>query len=136
MRLASNVHPIDELQTLIKNRFAEFNRRSKASRGRRYPPELRELICRGNAAGLLQKDLKRLSGMSQTAIRNTLSKARPEKAIRLEVVGIAPEAQQILMPLIIRLPSGVSIELSASTLLTETLLNSLAQIGGKDASSR
>jgi hypothetical protein len=50
MKLAASVQPVNDLQNLIKSRFAEFNRQSSPSRGRKYPPELRELICVNSGA--------------------------------------------------------------------------------------
>jgi hypothetical protein len=75
MKLAASVPSLNDLQNLIKNRFAEFNGQSSPSRGRKYPAELRELICRGSEAGIGPMDLRRLSGMSDTAIKCTLVSA-------------------------------------------------------------
>lgn len=120
MRLAANVREPDDLQATIKSRFQEFNRRSSPSTGRRYPNDLRELVQRGIAAGIRPADLKRLTGMSQTAIRYALAKAKPAKPRRLEVVGLAP-IQSASSSLVIRLPSGISIELSDASMLTPVL---------------
>jgi hypothetical protein len=137
MKLAASVQPVNDLQNLIKSRFAEFNRQSSPSRGRKYPPELRELICRGSAAGIGQMDLKRLSGMSDTAIRGTLAKAKakPVASRRLEVVDAPSVSEQRSKPLIVRFPSGVTIELADATLLTATLLGALGGLEVNHAAS-
>lgn len=120
MRLAASVPAPDDLQSIIKSRFQEFNRRSSPSRGRKYPNDLRNLVQRGIAAGIPPADLKRLTGMSQTAIRYARTKAQTAKPRRLEVVGMAL-VQLASRPLVIRLPSGISIELSDTAMLTPVL---------------
>ena len=141
MKPALANQPIAELQNLIKNRFAEFNRQSSPSRGRRYPPELRELVQRGHAAGIGPMELKRLSGMSETAIKyilakvKAIAKSKPLAPRRLEVVGLPFEPRQKLVPLIVRLPSGVTIEFSDASMLTATLLSALSSLEIKHATS-
>jgi hypothetical protein len=129
MKLAA-AQPLSELRDLIKNRFAEFNRHSSPTRGRKYPPELRELVCRGGAAGIRKSDLRRLTGMSETAITTALIKAKAKLPIprRLEVVGLPVESQPKPIPLIIRLPSGVTIELAHQEMLTAALLGALSSM--------
>jgi hypothetical protein len=139
MRLAASVQSSDDLQILIKNRFSEFNRRSAPSRGRKYPTELRELVCRGIAAGIRLVDMKQLTGMSVTAIRFALAKAKPEKSLkprRLEVVGLPAEMRPPSSPVIVRLPSGVCLELSDASMLSSALLHSLASLDVNHATSR
>ncbi len=138
MKLATASLPLAELEALIKNRFVEFNRHSSATRGRKYPPALRDLVCEGNAAGLSPSELRRLTGMSQTAIRCTLAKgkAKPAAPRRLEVVGSPAEPQKVLKPLVVRLPSGVTIELTDAAMLTPALLRSLAGLEVDHAASR
>jgi hypothetical protein len=80
MKLATAVQPLSELESHIKNRFAEFNRHSSATRGRKYPPALRDLVCEGIAAGIRPSDLHRLTGLSQTAIRSILAKSKTKPA--------------------------------------------------------
>jgi hypothetical protein len=135
MRLATSVQTPDDLQSLIKSRFQEFNRRSSPSTGRRYPNDLRELVQRGIAAGIRPGELKRLTGMSQSAIRSALSKAKPEKPRRLEVVGLPP-IQQASSSLIIRLPSGISIELPDASMLTSVLVAAQNSLEVNHAASR
>ncbi len=138
MKLATAVLPLSELETLIKNRFAEFNRHSSATRGRKYPPALRELVCEGSTAGISPSDLRRLTGMSQTAIKCTLAKAKVKPAAprRLEVVGSCAEPQKTLNLFVVRLPSGVTIELTDAAMLTPALLRSLAALEVDHAASR
>ena len=147
MRHASSIQAPDDLQNLIKNRFSEFNRRSAPSRGRKYPTELRELVCQGIAAGIRPVELKRLTGMSQTAIRFALSNAKPikpkmattsaklAKPRLLEVVGF-PSMGASISTLIIRLPSGISIELLDPSMLTPALQAAQSSLEVNHASSR
>ena len=139
MRLAASAQSSDDLQVLIKKRFSEFNRRSAPSRGRKYPAELRELVCRGMAVGIRLVDMKRLTGMSLAAIRSALSQAKPEKPLkprRLEVVGLPAEMRPPSSPVIVRLPSGVSLELPDASMLSSALLHSLASLEVNHAASR
>ena len=139
MKLATAVLPLSGLEALIKNRFAEFNRHSSATRGRKYPNALRELVREGGAAGIRPSDLRRLTGMSQTAIKCTLAKAKAKPKVaaprRLEVVGSPAEPVKVSNSLVVRLPSGVTIELIDSTMLTPALLRSLAGLEVNHAAS-
>lgn len=141
MTLASANQTITELQNLIKTRFTEFNRQSSPSRGRRYPPELRELVQRGHAAGIGPMELKRLSGMSETAIKcilvkvKSIAKSKPVASRRLEVVGLPFEPRQKMSPLTVRLPSGVTIEFADPSMLTATLLSALSSLEVRHATS-
>lgn len=138
MKLAAAAHPLSELQDLIKNRFSEFNRSSSPSRGRKYPPELRELVARGSAAGMSKKELRRLTGMSETAIIMALVKAKTKTPAprRLEVVDLPVGARLKPMPLIIRLPSGVTIELAHQEMLNAALLSALNSMEVNHVASR
>ena len=142
MKLATNSIPRD-IKSQIKDRFAEFNRKSAPSKGRKYPAELRELVRQGAISGIKPKDLKRLSGMSSTAIERaqsvTLSvdDARPVPPRRLQVVdAVSEQRQQVAAPFLIRLPSGVTIEMAGEAALTQTLLHTLASLEVKHAASR
>lgn len=139
MRLAASVQSPDDLQVLIQNRFSEFNRRSSPSRGRRYPAELRELVCRGIAVGIRLVDMKQLTGMSLSAIRSAVAQAKPGKPLkprRLEVVGLPAEMRPPSSPVIVRLQSGVSLELPDASMLSPALLHSLASLQVNHAASR
>lgn len=139
MRLAASVQSPDDLQVLIKNRFSEFNRRSSPSRGRRYPAELRELVCRGIAVGIRLVDMKQLTGMSLGAIRSAVAQAKPGKPLkprRLKVVGLPAEMRPPSSPVIVRLQSGVSLELPHASMLSPALLHSLASLEVDHAASR
>jgi hypothetical protein len=142
---------------LIKDGFAEFNRDSVATRGRQYPVHLRELIAQGYLAGLKRQELRNLSGMSYCALdyairspslrgEKIVSKENPSakpsdksrriQPRRLEIVpedrGMAPA----LNPLLIRLPSGVVIELRDGSALTPSLIQALAKVEANHVASR
>lgn len=137
MKLAPNHQSLDELQILLKNRFLEFNQQHPRLRGRRYPPELRELICQGRSAGLRQVDIQRLTGMSLTAIKHALKEAKRRVVAprRLEVVAKPDEHCQTPRTLTVRLPSGVTIELADVKMLTVTLLASLSSLEASNATT-
>ena len=143
MRLAVSNQSTDSLRALIKERFGTLNRQSLPSRGRKYPQELRELVRQGASAGIAPVELSRLSGMSSTAVKGALEKksrvvAAKRKVLparRLEVVGVVAEPRRCPTGLVVRLPSGVSIELDGSG-LTSTLLLTLARLEVAHASSR
>ena len=97
----------------------------------------------GAISGIKPKDLKRLSGMSSTAIERaqsvTLSvdDARPVPPRRLQVVdAVSEQHQQVAAPFLIRLPSGVTIEMAGEAELTQTLLHTLASLEVKHAATR
>jgi len=54
----------DDLQVELKNRFASFNRSSSASKGRHYPAELKQLVCKALADGVESCALRRITGVS------------------------------------------------------------------------
>lgn len=146
MKLAIDSQSLDDLRVQIKARFADFNRSSMASKGRKYPADLRQLVRQGHLAGIRQKDLSILSGMSRTSIRGALAAklpagvspgpAKPPAPRRLKVVGPVGDNVRAPSPLIVRLPSGVTIELASDKLLTETLLVTLARLEVDNVASR
>jgi len=138
MKIVTKIRPFDDIVTLIKTRFLEFNRKSSPSKGRKYPADLRELISKGAAAGISQSELRRLSGMSKTAIANAMQGAikKPLTVRRLEIVGSTAGCPVKLSPLVVRLPSGITIELSDAQMLTATLVSTLANLEVNHATSR
>ena len=140
MKLAVGSH-YDDVRSQIKDRFAEFNRKSSASKGRKYPADLRDLVRQGAKSGIKPKELERLSGMSSTAIKTALAAATtpvipPVAPRRLQVVGEASDHEQGARPLVVRLPSGVTIELASEAALTTALLLTLARLEVNHAASR
>ena len=158
MKLATNVQLTPDLRVLIQDRFAEFNRHSSPSRGRKYPQELKDLVRQGAAAGIKPGELKRLSGMSDTAIKGALSKKggqipRQAAAVpklvpavmraaakaaprRLEVVQTTTHAPCLTQPIVVRLKSGVAIEFADSSQLTSAFLATLSAMEVGHAASR
>lgn len=111
------------LQDKIKSRFSEFNRLSPVSKGRRYPEELIALLVEGNQAGIKPALLRRLSGVSGSALHSWLKAGHKVAPRRLEVVR--PTKTQKVAGITILLASGVAIELSDSGALTNELLSAL-----------
>lgn len=147
MKLATKIDSLEELKTNIKERFAEFNRNSVASTGRQYPKDLRALIIQGHIAGLKRSALNALSGMSTTAISyaiksNKVGSHHPKSTHikktprRLEVVADVLPSRSNRNPLVIRLPSGVILELADETLLTPSLIHTLTNVEVHHAPSR
>ncbi len=135
MKLAIQPASHADLETVIKSRFAEFNRRSSPSQGRRYPSDLRDLLCQGSLSGLSNSELRRLSGMSPTSIKATLANVKPVCARRLEVIPSAPLEEAARIPLTIRLSSGVRIEIPEVGMLTAELLINLSKLEVSHAAS-
>ena len=44
--------PYDNIRSQIKDRFAEFNRKSSPSKGRKYPADLRDMVRRAARSGI------------------------------------------------------------------------------------
>ena len=126
MKLVSAQH-VEDLQTELKKRFAEFNRSSSPSKGRRYPVELHDLVRRAIVQGVPSADVRRLTGLSPTAVMRWAKAAKPKVPRRLKVVnndGPRPAAAAV----VVRLPSGVAIELTSASALNPELLASLARL--------
>ena len=133
--------PYDNIRSQIKDRFAEFNRKSSPSKGRKYPADLRDMVRRAARSGIKPKELEKLSGMSSTAVKLAIGVVAtpitaPVAARRLQVVPGANYHQQVSRPLLIRLPSGVTVELAGEAALTSTLLHALACLEVTHAASR
>lgn len=112
----------NDLQLEVKRQFAEFNKNIPRRKGRQYPPGLKGLARRALQQGISPPELHRLTGMSNASIHRLatatepVALAAPKSPKRLEVVGESlatgePQGATI------RLPSGVSIELSDVTAL-------------------
>lgn len=152
----------EHIQSEIRLRFGELNKLGRPSKQRRYPNELKQLVCRAHSQGVQVKTLSQLSGLSSTRIKLWLEKAatiaKPPRVRRLAVVEaiVTPEVKantaleslplspaggarrglaKTLAPVVIRLPSGVVIELGESCALNAALLASLSALGGGHASS-
>ncbi len=127
----------DDLQCEIKRRFTEFNRSGPPSQGRRYPRELKELICQAGVQGVKPAILVRLTGLSTSAVTRWLATAAPAPvaARRLAVVDTSPP-REVIAPIIVRLPSGVTLELSDGRSLNSELLAALNTLEVRHAASR
>lgn len=149
MSFATDTNSQEDVRKRIKEAFTEFNRNSAPSHGRRYPIELRQLIFQGHLAGLKPKELMRLSGMSSTAVTYATKKNSRSGALlphkqkskslaprRLEVVSELVEPVEDRSPLVIRLPSGVVLELRDGTALTSSLIHVLANVEVNHVTSR
>lgn len=133
----------DDLLPRIKARFAEFNKTSSPSKGRKYPEELMALVRQALLDGSEPSTLCQLTGVSSTAMsrwaeaatsaqgRRQAPKAKPR---RLDVVNDGPS--MCAGPALVRLPSGVTIELADGGALTGELLAALAALGVSHAASR
>lgn len=129
----------DDIQAKVKARFAEFNRTSSPSKGRRYPEELRALVNQAVAKGATLSTLRDLTGVSSSVLCGWAKGGNPTtaaKARRLKVVGVSVSVDKSRQPIIIRLPSGVSIEVSDSKVISGNFLVALASLGGSHATSR
>jgi len=138
MKLVRDPRPDDPLSE-IKRRFAEFNKSSSPSKGRRYPPELKELVQSAGAQGHESATLCRLTGLSSSAANRWLAAAapRPVAARRLAVVDASANSPHAPpAPVVVRLPSGVTIELSDSRSLSGAMLAALGLLEVRDAASR
>ena len=126
----------DDLQDEIKKRFAKYNGTRPPSRGRRYPSELKELVCHGGSQGLKVATLCRLTGLSSTAVHRWIKAvpAPPTTARRLAVTHANPPAA-VASPVVVRLPSGVTIELGDSRVLNGDLLATLSTLEVRHAAS-
>ena len=132
----------DNIQVRVKAGFAEFNGSSSPSKGRKYPEELQSLVRQAYSEGVELSTLGHLTAASKTALARwckatEVAPARhptkPLKARRLEVVR--PDVDKRTSSIVVRLPSGVSIEFADGAALGADLLTSLATLGGGHAAS-
>jgi hypothetical protein len=131
---------IAALQTEIQSRFAEFNKLNPASSKRRYPRELKELIGRARVKGVRSAVLCRLSGLSSSAVHrySKTSEPKPLRPRRLTIVD-TKVTRSVSAPVVIRLSSGVVIELRDGDELSFNLLKTLSHLGSgevRDAAAR
>ena len=145
MRLVS-AQRAEDIQSKVKARFAEFNRTSSPSKGRKYPQELQALACQALGEGVELPVLCQLTGASSTALARWFKTAKPATALasRRRPKVAAPRQLEVVCsdvgtrprPIIVRLPSGVSIELGDGVALNGELLTALSALGGGHATSR
>ena len=103
----------DDLQNEIKKRFTEFNKSSSPSKGRKYPKPLKDLVSRAAAQGIGQQTLRRLTSMSGSTVSCCCKKLPAKLPRRLEIIETETITPQVVQPtgnVLVRLPSGISIE--------------------------
>jgi len=126
-----NHEKIITLEAELKDRFAEFNKLNPASSRRRYPRELKDLVVQAKEKGLRPATICRLSGLSSSAVHRyamaaTTCEPKTIRPRRLTIVDAKPS--QTFAPIVIRLASGVAIELSDGRDLSLDLLKSLSTL--------
>lgn len=141
----------DLLRDKIQKSFAEFNRRSSPSRGRRYTSDLRNLVCQARQAGLSLVEIQRLSGMSKSAVGFALGKTaiaskhqdtrpivRQLKVVPSDGGNLRTEdhVKSYRPKIVVRLPSGACLEFDDACCLSSELLVVLMGKGLADAASR
>lgn len=130
----------DSLLAEVKKRFADFHRSRPPAKGRRYPVDLRHLVCNAAAVGIKLSELSRLTGLSVTGLSRWVPKASTAPAAaprRLEVVAADEAVSSIpALPIVVRLPSGIIIELADGRALTTGLLAALSAPEVRHAAAR
>ena len=127
-----------DLRSEIKKRFSEFNQSGPMTPGRHYPRELKKLACQGAAEGLTVEDFCQLAGVSKVTAQGWWAKGVPataKRSRRLAVVDDRP-ASVSTASVVVRLPSGVTIELADRCALNSSLLSALAVLEVRHAASR
>ena len=119
----------------IARRFADFNNTNSTPKGRRYPEDLRKLVCQAINGGTKAAEIVRATGLSATALKRWLSDYRTRLPRRIEVVA-DPAVVPPTIAALVRLPSGVTIELADSRALEPELLASLSTVGVRHAATR
>lgn len=80
------IRPSESIQDKLIICFTEFNQASKPSKGRRYPDHLKKLVAEALSCGIRSSTVRRLTGMSDTAIKRHVDKIKLTVPRRLEVV--------------------------------------------------
>lgn len=120
----------------VKRQFAEINR--LPGKSRRYSDGHKDLVRQAAAQGIKVPELRRLTGVSACGIRSWLGKkglSGAPKARRLDVVDSGAPTLTSNVAVVVRLPSGVSIELRDGRLLSAELMCMLSGVGGGHAAS-
>ena len=137
-----------DLEREIKKRFADFGRINPPSKTRRFPSDLVEIVCRATIQGIDTPTLCQWTGASAATINRWLKKteAKVKQPRRLEVIHDRPAELQLAPPgpsasclhsaVIVRLPSGVTIELRDSRALHGDFLKALSTLEVNHATSR
>lgn len=121
---------VEVLQSEIRRRFAGVRGSSRGSKRRYYPSELHDLIRRAADQGVRQGELQQLAGVSASTVSRWISGCRNSKGSvgagpkprRLEVVGPVVSEKPRAAAVVVRLSSGVTLELSSEQLTRELLL--------------
>ena len=137
----------DSVLAEITKRFAEFNAAKPLARGRRFPEDLLPLVQQALTAGVKPAALHKATGVSRATIerwvkawasspRKIAARARQLEVVNERQTTDAPrrEARSSAAAVVIRLPSGIAIELPTSAVLDRALLLTLAQLGGEGGS--
>jgi hypothetical protein len=128
---------LGEFQAELKRRFDEFTKVTPASKKRRYPQALKELVRQAREKGLSAATIIRLSGLSLSAVHRYANLRESKEAIRqprrLAVVDTRHE-RIVSARIVIRLASGVAIELSDGRALNFDLLKDLSALGVREVS--
>ncbi len=132
----------EDLEIEIKERFAEFNKASSGSKRRRYPDELKDLLRQAHKRGVRIAALCRLAEVSRPVVKDWLAArgaSTPVSTRRLAVVKSAEGHVRVAdpaIPVVVRLPSGVTIELADCRALSSDLLTVLCGVEVAHAASR
>lgn len=124
----------NDFQSEIKQQFAKFSRSHPRNRSRRYPQYLKDLACEALSRGVSPKELRQLTGLSAENLKRWSKPVITPSSRRLEVIG-SPQATNRVTRAVVRLSSGVTIELTDITSLNGQLLEALASLGGENAPS-
>ena len=124
-----NQEKISTLEAALKDRFADFNKSGAASGRRRYSRELKDLVIQAEI-WTRTATICRLSGLSACTVHRCprSAKAKPIQPRRLTIVDTKP--RHAFASVVIRLPSGVAIELGDGRELNFDLLKSLSALTG------
>ena len=135
MRISQNKIILD-LEDEIQRRFDSYNKLNPPKNTRRLPSDLIELLLYAAAEGVKKQTLSQISGVASSTI-NRWQKCKKTKKIpprRLEIVReedveFENRPNLTLAEAIVRLPSGIAIELMNSRSLTRDFLITLSELG-------
>lgn len=138
MKLAISQGP-DDLHSMIRTRFIEFNKGGVPARGCKYPKELKDLVREAAASGTDLSTLCQLTGVSAKTMVRWIKVVKPQTPRRASKPPIASRRLEVVATthssITVRLLSGVTIEFGDAAALTGDLLKALAALEAGRAAS-
>jgi len=139
---------IPGLEDEMRRRFSNYKKMHPVAKSRRFAPDLIELVRRAATQGMKKGVLCQITGVSSSTMHRWLNGRKLEniqprrlEVVRDEEVVVQPNSPVLKAKIcpsiaaIVRLPSGITVELADSRALVGDLLFALSTMEVRHASS-